>query len=42
VDIAEAVDLVAFIRKEPDGRRRLVEIVRPVRWDGERFLTEPA
>jgi type IV secretion system protein TrbB len=41
-DIVEAVELVAFIRKEKDGKRRLVEIVRPVRHDGERYLTEPA
>jgi type IV secretion system protein TrbB len=43
-DIVEAVEMVAFIRKEKDGngKRRLVEIVRPVRHDGERYLTEPA
>jgi Flp pilus assembly CpaF family ATPase len=41
-DIVEAVDLVAFIRRERDGSRRLVEIVRPTKHDGERYLTDPA
>jgi type IV secretion system protein TrbB len=41
-DIVEAVELVAFIRRERDGSRRLAEIARPVRHDGERYRTEPA
>lgn len=39
-DIVEAIDLVAFIRKEKDGKRKLVEIVRPTGHDGKRFMTE--
>ncbi|UEM07632.1 Flp pilus assembly complex ATPase component TadA (plasmid) [Skermanella rosea] len=41
-DIAEAVELVAFLRRERDGSRRLAEIVRPAGHDGGRYLTEPA
>lgn len=41
-DIIEAVDLVAFIRREPDGTRRLVEIVRPTGHNGERYETVTA
>jgi Flp pilus assembly CpaF family ATPase len=41
-DIVEAVELVAFIRRERDGSRRLAEIVRPVGHDGERYRTETA
>lgn len=40
-DIVEAIGMVAFIRKEKDGRRRLIEIVKPTGWDGQKFLTEP-
>lgn len=39
-DIVEAVEVVAFIRKEKDGKRKLVEIVRPTGHDGKRFMTE--
>ena len=40
-DIVEAVELVAYVRKEPGGRRKLVELVEPVKWDGERFVPKP-
>lgn len=39
-DIVEAVEVVAFIRKQKDGTRKLVEIVRPVDHDGKRYVTE--
>ncbi|QQP94017.1 Flp pilus assembly complex ATPase component TadA (plasmid) [Skermanella sp. TT6] len=39
-DIIEAVDMVAFIRRERDGSRRLAEIVKPTGHDGERYRTD--
>lgn len=41
-EIAEAVEIVAFIKKQKNGTRRLEEIVRPTGYCGERYLTEPA
>lgn len=41
-EIADAVGMVAFIREEKDGKRRLVEIVRPTGWNGRKFTTVPA
>jgi type IV secretion system protein VirB11 len=41
-EIASAIELVAFIREEKDGKRRLAEIAIPTGWDGRKFLTEPA
>jgi Flp pilus assembly CpaF family ATPase len=41
-EIASAIGLVAFIREEPDGSRRLAEIVKPLEWDGRKFITKPA
>lgn len=41
-DIVEAVDLVAFIRKEPGGKRRLVEMVEPAGAAGERGAPSPS
>lgn len=39
-DIVEAVEMVAFIRRQKDGTRKLVEIVRPVDHDGKRYVTK--
>ena len=41
-DIVEAVELIAFMRKEKNGTRRLTEIVRPLSWENEKFITLPA
>lgn len=39
-DIVQAIGMVVFIRKEPGGRRRLVEIVKPTEFDGQRYLVD--